>query len=160
MYDGFESDLDSLHILPLGIIPFENRSLSRARLIKNARLRSVIELFQDEDSGSGQMSIDDAARHLRDHAGASSTDITILRKLGRLPSYDVYSLRVLLREQDIPLNDFDALKLSPEKSTELGGYMKEFTFPLIKEIYCLLTTSDAADDEVVLHIGVPRDDKK
>ena len=135
MYDGFENDLDSLHILPLGIIPFENRSLSRARLIKNARLHSVIELFQDEDAGSGQMTIDDAARHLRDHANASSTDITMLRKLGRLPSYDVYSLRVLLREQDIPVNDVHELKLSPQKSQELAGYMKEFTFPLIKEIY-------------------------
>lgn len=135
MYDGFENDLDSLHILPLGIIPFENRSLARARLIKNSRLQSVIELFQDVDSGSGQMTIDDAARHLRDNANASSQDITILRKLSRLPSYDVYSLRVLLREQKIPVNDFKELKLSPQKSQELGGYMKEFTFPLIREIY-------------------------
>lgn len=135
MYDGFENDLDSLHILPLGIIPFENRSLCHARLIKNSRLESVIELFQDVDSGSGQMTIDGAARHLRDHANASSQDITILRKLARLPSYDVYSLRVLLREQKIPVNDFEALKLSPQKSQELGGYMKEFTFPLIREIY-------------------------
>lgn len=135
MYDGFEKDLDTLHILPMGIIPFENRSLAHARLIKNARLQSMIELFQDEDSGSGQMTVDDAARHLRDHANASPRDITILRKLARLPSYDVYSLRVMLREQDIPVNDLAALKLSKEKSHELAGYMKDFTFPLIREIY-------------------------
>lgn len=135
MYDGFESDLDALHVLPLGIIPFENRSMTRSRLIKNTRLHSMIELFQDEDSGSGQMTIDDASRHLRDHLGASARDITILRKLARLPSYDVYSLRVALREQDIKVNDVNALKLSKEKSQDLAGYMKDFTFPLIREIY-------------------------
>jgi len=135
MYEGFESDLDALHILPMGIIPFENRSLTRARMIKNARLKSMIEMFQDDDSGSGQMTVDDAARHLRDHANASPRDIGILRKLGRLPSYDVYSLRVMMREQDIPVNDVAALKLSKEKSHELAGYMKDFTFPLIREIY-------------------------
>lgn len=135
MYAGFEKDLDTLHILPLGIIPFENRSLSRARLIKNARLQSMVELFQDESSGSGQMTVDAAARHLRDSANASPKDISILRKLSHLPSYDVYSLRVMLRELDIPVNDVAALKLSEAKSKELAGYMKEFTFPLIREIY-------------------------
>ena len=124
MYDGFEKDLDALHVLPMGIIPFENRSLSSARMIKNTRLQSMIEMFSDVDSGSGQMAVDDAARHLRDHAGASPRDITILRKLARLPSYDVYSLRVMLREQEIPVNDLTALKLSKEKSHELGGYIR------------------------------------
>ncbi|HEY9163249.1 MAG TPA: hypothetical protein VIN57_01470, partial [Magnetovibrio sp.] len=135
MYDGFESDLDALHILPLSIIPFENRSLMHARMIKNTRLQSMIELFQDVDSGSGQMTVDDATRHLRDHAGASPLDIGILRKLSRLPSYDVYSLRVMLREQEIPVNDISVLQLSKEKSHELAGYMKDFTLPLIREIY-------------------------
>ncbi len=135
MYDGFESDLDALHILPMGIIPFENRSLSRARLIKNARLQSMVEMFSDEDSGSGQMTVADAARHFRDNAHAPPTDITILRKLARLPSYDVYSLRVALREHDIPVNDVHELKLSKEKSQDLAGYMKDFSFPLIREIY-------------------------
>lgn len=128
-------DLDALHILPLSIIPFESKMLNRARMIKNGRLESVVELFSDQQSGSGQMKISDAIKELQDKAGASRMDIAILRKLGRLPSYDVYSLRVMLREQDIPVNDFSQLKLSPEKSKELGGYMKEFTHPLIKEIY-------------------------
>ena len=135
MSDTLASDLDSLHILPMSIIPFENRSLTRARMIKNARLHSMIELFQDEDAGSGQMTVDAAARQLREEMDASPRDIAILRKLSRLPSYDVYSLRVSLREQDIPVNDIAELKLSPEKSKELGGYMKDFTFPLIRDIY-------------------------
>ncbi|HEY9080623.1 hypothetical protein [Magnetovibrio sp.] len=135
MSDTLESDLDTLHIMPMSIIPFENRSLSRARMIKNARLQTMIELFQDVDAGSGQMTVDAAARQLREHANASPHDITLLRKLARLPSYDVYSLRVSLREQDIPVNDITALKLSAKKSQELAGYMKDFTFPLIRDIY-------------------------
>lgn len=121
--------------MPMSIIPFENRSMARARLIKNARLHSMIELFKDEDAGSGQMTVDAAARQLREEMNAPPSDITMLRKLSRLPSYDVYSLRVSLREQNIPVNNIEALKLSPEKSKELGGYMKDFTFPLIREIY-------------------------
>lgn len=133
--EKLQRDLDTLHILPLCIIPFENHSLEHARMIKNTRLHSMIELFQDEDAGSGQMTVDAAARQLREEMDASPRDITILRKLSRLPSYDVYSLRVALREQDIPIGNIDALKLSPQKSKELGGYMKDFTFPLIKDIY-------------------------
>jgi len=128
-------DLDSLHILPMCIIPFVNRSMSSARLIKNARLQTMVELFRDVDSGSGQMTVSAAALYLRDEADAPPEDITILRKLARLPSYDVYSLRVAMREQNIPINDIDALKLSKAKSQELAGYMKDFTFPLIREIY-------------------------
>ncbi|OEJ69261.1 hypothetical protein [Magnetovibrio blakemorei] len=135
MSDTLHDDLDSLHILPMSIIPFENRSLCHARMIKNARLQSMIELFQDADSGSGQMTVDAAARQLRDHSDASPEDINLLRKLARLPSYDVYSLRISLREQGIPLTDVEALKLSPKKSQELAGYMKDFTFPLIRDIY-------------------------
>lgn len=135
MSETLAEDLDSLHILPMCIIPFENRSLTRARLIKNGRLHTMIELFRDVDAGSGQMTVAAAAQYLRDEAGATPADITILRKLARLPSYDVYSLRVAMREQDIPVNDINELKLSPEKSKELGGYMKDFTMPLIAEIY-------------------------
>lgn len=135
MSEPLASDLDALHIMPMSIIPFENHSLSHARMIKNTRLQSMIELFQDADTGSGQMTVDAAARQLRDQANASPHDITILRKLSRLPSYDVYSLRVVLREQNIPVNDISALKLSPTKSHELAGYMKDFTFPLIRDIY-------------------------
>lgn len=128
-------DLDSLNVLPLSIIPFESQMLKRARLVKNSRLESMVELFSSHQSGSGQMKITDAIKELQERAGGSRKDVAILRKLGMLSSYDVYSLRVLLREQDIPVNDFNELKLSPEKSKELGSYMMEFTHPLIMEIY-------------------------
>ena len=54
-----DTDRDSLHILPLEILPLETPSLNRARLIKNVRLKSVIELFKDADTGSGQIDIED-----------------------------------------------------------------------------------------------------
>ncbi len=62
-------------------------------------------------------------------------DWVILRKLGKLPSLDVYSLRVTLREYGIPVNDFAELKLSESKGKELTSYMKTFTRPLMVEIY-------------------------
>ena len=37
-----DGDRDSLHILPLAILPFETAALSRARLIKNVRLKPFI----------------------------------------------------------------------------------------------------------------------
>lgn len=43
-------DRDALHILPLGILEFETGPVRHARLIKNARLESVVELFQDPDT--------------------------------------------------------------------------------------------------------------
>ncbi len=46
-------EMDSLSILPLSIIPLETASLKRARLIKGARLESLVELFHDRDTGSG-----------------------------------------------------------------------------------------------------------
>ncbi len=135
MSTQFQQDLDTLHILPLSIIPFETKALKSARLIKNSRLETMVELFSDLQSGSGQMTVGDAVKELQDRAGASRKDISILRKLARLSSYDVYSLRVQLREQDVQVNDFAELKLSPDKSKELGGYMKDFTHPLLMEIY-------------------------
>ncbi|MEE9545500.1 MAG: hypothetical protein V3V55_07925, partial [Rhodospirillales bacterium] len=51
-------DRDSPHILPLSILPVETKALKRARLIKNARLESVVEFFDDIHAGSGQVEID------------------------------------------------------------------------------------------------------
>ena len=59
----------------------------------------------------------------------------MMRGLAPLPTYDVYSLRILLREQGIKVNDVDALKLSSEKMSELTSYMTDFTHPLIVRIY-------------------------
>lgn len=128
-------DRDSLYILPLGIVPMSTPALKRARLIKNARLESVVELFEGADIGSGQMDIDDLPAEFRWPDIPIHPDLVLLRKLALLPSFDVYSLRILLREHKIPINDHSALKLSKHKSEELAEYMTTFTRPLIMKIY-------------------------
>ncbi len=59
-----DTDRDSLHILPLSILPLSTSALNRARLIKNVRLNSVIELFTGKDTGSGQIEIEDLPNQL------------------------------------------------------------------------------------------------
>ena len=40
-------DRDSIHTLPLSVLPVSNTALSKARLIKNHRLETRIELFRE-----------------------------------------------------------------------------------------------------------------
>jgi len=54
-----DGDRDALHILPLSILAFQTPALKRAQMIKNVRQESVIELFSEEGTGSGQMDIRD-----------------------------------------------------------------------------------------------------
>lgn len=128
-------DRDSLHILPLTIVPIETPALRRARLIKNVHLESVVEFFDGAGTGSGQLDIEDLGKEFGWPETESHDDLLMLRKLALLPSYDVYSLRMSLREQGIPVNSHDALKLSADKSRELTEYMSNFTRPLIAQIY-------------------------
>lgn len=126
-------DRDALHILPLSIIPFQSSSLRRARMIKNVRLESVVEFFRGEKTGSGQLDIDAVGKEFdweRTHP-----DMVVLDKLGGLNSYDVYSLRILLRAHGIEIENHEDLRLSESKNQELTGYMKNFTNPLIVQIY-------------------------
>lgn len=128
-------DRDALFILPLSIVPLKTPALRRARLIKNVRLESVVELFDDADTGSGQIDIEALPNEFRWPDIPIHPDLEVLRKLALLPSFDVYTLRILLREQGIPINNQDALKLSKRKSEELTEYMTAFTRPLIMKIY-------------------------
>ena len=54
-----DADMDALHILPLAVVPLQTRALQGANLVKNSRLRSVVELFAGEQTGSGQIEIGD-----------------------------------------------------------------------------------------------------
>ena len=128
-------DRDSLHILPLSIVPIETVPLKRARLIKSVRLESVVEMFAGADTGSGQLDIEALAKEFGWPETPPHVDLLMLRTLALLPSYDVYSLRISLREQGIEVNSQDALKLSADKSKELNEYMSSFTRPLITQIY-------------------------
>jgi len=130
-----DSDRDSLHTLPLSILPIETKALHRARLIKNVRLNSVVELFVDEDAGSGQLEVEDLVAEFGWNPSDPPKDLIMLRKLAYLPSYDVYSLRINLRKHGIDIEDNDALKLSKSKNSQLTEYMTDFTRPLIMQIY-------------------------
>ena len=129
------ADRDALHILPLSIVPIETPALGRARLIKNVRLQSVVEVFVEEATGSGQIEVEALRHEFGWPPGEPHPDLALLRKLALLPSYDVYSLRILFREHGIDINDVDDLRLSESKSRELTHYMREFTHPLILRIY-------------------------
>lgn len=130
-----EEALDSLHTLPLSIIPLQTPGLKKAFMIKNARLESVIEIFRDGTSGSGQIEPKELPGFFQDIGGALSHDMIILDKLANLESFDVYSLRLELRKLEIGFEDYDALKLSDKKRAELTEYMRAFTRPLIQRVY-------------------------
>ena len=149
-FDDSEADRNSLFAMPLGIMPIETAALNKARLIKNARLETVIELFSGTYTGSGQMRI----RDLPAQFGwpPNHPDIQLLKKLGALPSYDVYSLRLATREMNIPVKDIDALRLSPEKTEELTSYMSSFTRPLILQIFGDDQTCDIEDFDDILNL--------
>jgi hypothetical protein len=128
-------DRDSLNILPLAIVPLSTRGLQKSRMIKNARLNTVIEIFGNDASGSLQLDIDGVPSHFGWVDGSPRPDLRILRALKELHSFDVYSLRIQLRSIGIEIADHDHLKLSAKKTEELNQYMTEFTRPLIRNIY-------------------------
>ncbi|NQW00849.1 MAG: hypothetical protein HQ483_14185 [Rhodospirillales bacterium] len=133
--DLVDVDRDSLHVLPLRILPLATPALRRAKLIKNVRLKSVVELFTNADSGSGQLEIEDLSKEFNWDVADPPADLVMMRQLGLLPSYDVYSLRISLRDLGINIENVSDLKLSDEKNKELTSYMTDFTRPLIQHIY-------------------------
>lgn len=134
-------DRDSLHILPLSILPIETPGLNHARLIKNTHLDSMVEMFQDEGTGSGQVAVEHLSEQFGWKEGPPHPDLLLMKKLAELPSYDVYSLRISLRESGIKVDDYSALRLSNGKVKELSTYMTSFTHPLLKEVFA----SEAGD---------------
>jgi hypothetical protein len=144
-----DSDMDSMFVLPLSIIPLETPALQSAKLIKNVRLKSVIEIFQDDSTGSGQVDIESLPRMFNWSPDELHPDQAVLRRLALMPSYDVYSLRISLREHGIPVNDYSALKLSPDKAAELTKYMLMFTRPLMKLIYADEAVNVATYDDLL-----------
>jgi hypothetical protein len=130
-----DTDMDSMFILPLSILPIETKSIKSARLVKNAQLKSIVEVFRDEQTGSGQVDVESLPAICGWPPGELHPDHVIIRQLALLPSYDVYSLRISLRQLHIAVNDHASLRLSQEKAEELSRYMIMFTRPLTKIIY-------------------------
>ena len=81
--NGLDRDMDALHVLPLSIIPLQSKALGKARLIKNAQLRGVVELFSDQATGSGQVEPDELAK-VFDLSGDKRQDLEIIKSLSLL----------------------------------------------------------------------------
>jgi hypothetical protein len=141
---ALDGDMDSLFVLPLHLVPFNSETLSRSRLIKNGRLRGVVEVFSGQGIGSGQIEIADLPQFFD---WANGEDMRVLEVLAPLPSYDVFSLRRTFREHGIQTSDPHALTLSPDKTRELTQYMARFTTPLIQRVY-----GDAAEAAAGLNL--------
>lgn len=130
-----DHDRDSLHVLPLSILPIGTPGLRHARLIKNFQLDSQVELFSDERTGSGQVGVNGLSEEFSWPEDPPHPDLLIMRKLAALSSYDVYSLRITLRENGIKVNDYSTLQLSRTKAEELSSYMTAFTRPLMRDVF-------------------------
>ncbi len=148
-------DMDSMHILPLGTLPIETQALKRARLIKNVRLESMVELFHGDDTGSGQVSITALRKVLDWPEDPRHPDDCLMHSLSALPSFDVYSLRLQLRKLGIDTNATDNLKLSDAKLSELTVYMKAFTLPLIRHVYGNTDTTIDSVRELIAMFASP-----
>ena len=129
-----EGDRDSLHTLPLQLLPMNLPSLSRAKMLKNAHMKSMIEMFNSGSGGSGHMEVE-ALVNVFENSDELKEDIAILEHMELLHSYDVYSLRIELRRLGISITDQEGLQLSERKAKELTSYMTEFTRPLLQQIY-------------------------
>jgi hypothetical protein len=147
---SFDEDRDALHILPISLLPVEHALLRRTRMIKNARLDGVVELFNSEGSGSGQFDVKAVAKLLNLQRTPTHPDVALLMKVSSLPSFDAYSLRILLRASGIPISDAAGLSLSPTKVRSLSAYMASFTRPLVAEIFGADTSVDHFSDIIGL----------
>jgi len=127
-----DEDRDSLWTLPLVMIPLETDALRQTKMVKNSHLESVIELFSDRQTGKGHIS----PSNLRQvFSNITSGDLDVIQTLAELQSYDVYSLRITLRQNGIEIDNYDDLKLSEEKQHELQTYMHPFMEQLVLNIY-------------------------
>ena len=148
-----DEDRDSLHTLPISILPMQTPIFRRARLVKNSKLESAIEFFSGVGCGRGQLAINNLANFMGLDKLSSHPDIIVLKTVSTLPSFDVYSLRILLRASNITIPDSSALTLSPAKIQSLSIYMAKFTRPLVAEIFGRDTAGENFRDILSLFRG-------
>lgn len=154
-----DADKDALHILPLAIIPLRTPGMRRLRLVKNARLDTVIELFKDSRSGSGQIDINGLGDFFDTSAPTFEEDRTIIEALSQAPSFDVYSLRLTLRSHNIKVDEAEHLRLSGAMQEKLTEYMRVFTRPLVQKVFGDDTKDVASATEIfAMFRGVDRDE--
>ena len=138
--EDFLRDNDSLYILPLKYVPFETAALRRCRLIKTYPFDTAVEVYAHGEQGRGFFLLDDLL-----DGGANSLfgwdddrphpDLKLLKILGGLHSYDVFNLRIKLRQFNIDYQGNEYLELSEGMQSELTVYMRQFTMPLIQTVF-------------------------
>lgn len=125
-----EAGRDDIDALSLSIIPLSSNTLKNAKLVKNSRLQTAVELHNDPISGSLQIRPED----ISDALSASEADFEIIRQLSSLHSYDVYSLRSSLKKLGISAEP-GGLELSGDMKRALQEYAHAFTRPLVERIF-------------------------
>ncbi len=150
-----EYDRDSIHTLPLSVLPIGNGALARARLIKNHRLETRVELFRDNGGGSGQIAIDEVPDFFPGDAETTRRDVGLLRRIGELPAFDPYTLRIGLRRAGVDLVNLDALQLSSAKRAELRPLMRRIARPLAVHLFGARAGADADLDVLMRMIDRP-----
>lgn len=129
-----EADSDSLAILPLDILPLKTPELAEARMLKTARMDNVVELTSGDGRESGPIAIGGIPAFLGGQTAVLDKDLRLLEIVGRLASFDVYSLRTeLLGLGFAP--DPAKLVLSARKRQELMPYLLNFTRPLLEKVF-------------------------
>lgn len=150
---------DSLHIMPLSALPLETPGLQHARLIKNVRLQTVIEMFNDVQAGSGQVAPRQVAVYFESYQEQVERDLMKIDKIAQAASFDVYTSRIELRRLNINVNDHEALTLSAKKKAELTQYMRVFTRPLIECVYGSEDLNINSVDDLIRMFATPNKDE-
>ena len=101
LHDG---DRDSLHTLPLALLPLNMPSLLRAKMLKDNHMRTMVELFTSGSGASGRMEVE-ALETVFDDTDEFKEGLAILEPMEKLHSFDVYSLRIELLRLGILIAD-------------------------------------------------------
>jgi len=150
---------DSLHILPLSSIPLETPGLQHARLIKNVRLQTVVEMFRDIQTGSGQVVPRHIPAYFESYKEEVERDLVKIEKIATASSFDVYSSRIELRRLKIDVNNVECLTLSDRKKAELTNYMRVFTRPLMEYVYGQEEIQVADVSDIIRMFATPNRDE-
>ncbi|MBI1775945.1 MAG: hypothetical protein HYR63_11420 [Proteobacteria bacterium] len=103
-------------------------------MTKNVRLETVIEVFSVDNKVSGQITVEDLPTYF-DSSAQLLDDLSVLRRLAVMASFDVYTMRIQLRRLGIAVTSTEHLQLSNAKKQKLVEFMRVFTLPLIQKVY-------------------------
>lgn len=141
-----QNDMDALDTFPLSIVPLTSMSLRSAKLIKNARMETTVELHNDPITGSYQIFPEAVAETFK----GAEKDQELIVKLSLLNSYDVFSLRNSIKKLGLELEDPGVLTLSSDMRTTLNAYALHFTRPLLENIFGSNNSNNTQDLQQLL----------